>query len=228
MDGAGKSTQIDRLRSRAIENGQRVSIVTYWDDVARLTNLRATSSHALFKGDKGVGSPEAPIVRRDKNVRSWAMTGVRYVLYLIDAISLRQVVHRHLKSDADLIIFDRYVYDELANLNLRNPVARLYVRAIMSFIPLPDVSYILDADPEKAFARKPEYPQEFLEFSRASYLRLSELMGGMTVIPPMSINEVTSAIWGFAHPHLSPREEPPASAAMPGSRMHPQASPEGR
>lgn len=194
MDGAGKSTQIHNLRTRLAEAGLKVSLVTFWDDVARLTRFREVSSHTLFKGDKGVGSPEAPIVRRDKNVRSGAMTAVRYFIYFVDAVSLRLVVKKALRSDADFVIFDRYAYDELANLNLGNPIARAYARMIMKLVPRPDVSYVLDADPEQAFARKPEYPLEFLHFCRASYLTLTHLLGGMTVIPPMPVREVEQEV----------------------------------
>ena len=190
MDGAGKSTQIHNLRTRLTDAGLRVSLITFWDDVAKLKQVREVSGHKLFKGDKGVGSPTTPINRRDKNVRSWPMTAVRYFLYFVDALSLRSVVKRELKSDADFIIFDRYAYDELANLNLRNLIARAYVRFIMTFVPKPHVSYVLDADPVQARARKPEYPLEFLYFSRASYMTLSELVGGMTIIPPMPVQDV--------------------------------------
>ena len=160
------------------------------------------SGHKLFKGDKGVGSPDAPINRRDKNVRSWPMTAVRYFLYFVDAISLRLVVKGTLKSDADFIIFDRYAYDELANLNLSNPIARTYVRLIMTFVPKPHVSYVLDADPVQARARKPEYPLEFLYFSRASYITFNELMGGMTIIPPMPVQDVEREVLQHASKHL--------------------------
>jgi thymidylate kinase len=190
MDGAGKSTQIHNLRTRLTDAGLRVSLVTFWDDVARLTHLREASGHKLFKGDKGIGSPDKPINRRDKNVRSWPMTAVRYFLYFVDAISLRLVVKKALRSDADIIIFDRYAYDELANLNLSNPIARTYVRLVMWFVPRPHVSYLLDADPVQARARKPEYPLEFLFFCRASYMTLSALVGGMAIIPPMPVQEV--------------------------------------
>jgi thymidylate kinase len=206
MDGAGKSTQIQNLRTQLADAGLKVSLVTFWDDVARLRNLREVSGHKLFKGDKGVGSPETPINRRDKNVRSGPMTAVRYFLYLVDAISLRLVVKKALKSNADFIIFDRYAYDELANLSLNNPLNRLYVRFIMWLVPRPHVSYVLDADPVQARARKPEYPLEFLYFCRASYLRLNELIGGLTVIPPMPVADVAREVVRYAQeqlPHVS-------------------------
>jgi thymidylate kinase len=202
MDGAGKSTQIHNLRTRLADAGLKVSIVTFWDDVARLKQVRETSGHKLFKGDKGVGSPEAPINRRDKNVRSAPMTAVRYFLYFVDAVSLRRVVKKALNSDADFIIFDRYAYDELANLSLSNPFSRLYVRSVMWLVPRPHVSYVLDADPVQARARKPEYPVEFLKFSRASYLKLNELIGGMTVISPAPVEEVAREVLRHAQEQL--------------------------
>jgi thymidylate kinase len=118
------------------------------------------------------------------------MTAVRFGLYFVDAISLRIVVTKTLRSDADVVIFDRYLYDELANLSLRNGISRLYVRLLLMLVPQPDVSYLLDADPVQARARKPEYPLEFLHSSRASYLALSELVGGITVIAPQPVQDV--------------------------------------
>ncbi len=194
MDGAGKSTQIAALRAYLQQAGQRVQLLTFWDDVAQLKNLRETSGHKIFKGDKGVGSPDAPINRRDKNVRSPIMTCIRLGLYFLDAISLRRVVSKALHSGVDFIICDRYVYDELANLTLSNPISRAYVRLIMQLVPRPDVSYFLDADPVAARARKPEYPLDFLYFSRESYRVLSHLVGGITVIAPMPAQDVTSAV----------------------------------
>ena len=198
IDGAGKSTQIENLRSHMEQAGLRVHCIPFWDDVARLKGVREFSGHKIFKGEKGVGSPDKPINRQDKNVRSWKMTLVRYFLYFVDSVSLRSVVKKALRSDADFVIFDRYAYDELANLNLKNPLARFYVRFIMSFVPRPHVSYILDADPVAARARKPEYPIEFLHSSRASYAALSALLGGITTIPPMPVEDVKRQVLQYA------------------------------
>jgi len=203
IDGAGKSTQIEALCAHLKQYGLKVLLVTFWDDVARLTQIREATGHRIFKGDKGVGTPLSPINRRDKNVKSRLMTAVRLVLYLIDAISVRAAVKTALHSGADLVIFDRYTYDELANLTLRNRVIRAYVRMIMMLVPRPHISYLLDADPIQARARKPEYPIEFLYTNRSSYLALNKLVGGMTVIAPMPIREAEQAILMHALEKLS-------------------------
>ena len=204
IDGAGKSTQIQALRARLNEAGVRVSLVTFWDDVARLTRVREVTGHSLFKGDKGVGTPAQPVNRRDKNVRSWYMTAVRFGLYFVDAISLRIEVARALRTNTDVIIFDRYLYDELANLSLQNRIERAYVRLLLPFVPQPDVSFVLDADPVQARARKPEYPLDFLHRSRASYLALSELVRGMTVVAPQPVQDVERQVSQLVLNALSP------------------------
>jgi thymidylate kinase len=203
IDGAGKSTQIEALTAALERMDLRVRMIRFWDDVARLKQVRETSGHRIFKGDKGVGSPSAPINRRDKNVQSWPMTALRLFLYFVDALSMRSVARRALHADVDVVIFDRYTWDELANLNLRNPFLRTYVRLIMRIVPRPDVSYVLDADPVQARARKPEYPIDFLHKNRTAYMSLVALVGGITVIPPMSVDEVKCQVFQHARAVLT-------------------------
>jgi thymidylate kinase len=187
IDGAGKSTQIDNVCRTLEQQGLTWRLLTFWDDAACLKPLRESAGHHIFGGDQGVGSPDKPIERRDKNVRSPLMTLVRLGLYALDALSLRRVARRALRSGADVIIFDRYIFDELANLDLRNPVARLYVRTVARLVPFPQLAMILDANPAQAHARKPEYPLPFLIENRNAYIRLSDFLGAMTVIPPMPL-----------------------------------------
>lgn len=191
LDGAGKSTQIDLLRARLMASGARVQLVTFWDDVAVLPRLRERATHALFRGEKGVGTPEQPVNRRDKNVRSWYMTGMRFGLYFLEAISLRTAAAR--RRDADVLIFDRYLYDQLANLPMQRFFTRVYARLLLKLVPSLDVAYLLDADPDQARARKPEYPLEFLRTLRASYSILREI-AKMTLVAPGSVAEVSDVI----------------------------------
>jgi thymidylate kinase len=191
IDGAGKSTQIELLCARLSALGARVRVITFWDNVAVLTRFREVAGHALFKGEKGVGAPDRPVNRRDKNVRYWHMTGLRLGLYFLEAIKLRLVATR--TRDADVVIFDRYLYDQLANLPLQQFVTRMYARLLLKLVPKPDIAYLIDADPERARERKPEYPIEFLSMIRAAYLRLSQIED-MTVIAPGAVEDVAEVV----------------------------------
>lgn len=221
IDGAGKSTQIANLCSFLGAAGLQVKIVTFWDDVVVLRSFRESAGHKVFRGDKGVGSPDAPIHRRDKNIRSPLMTSVRLGLYWLDAVSYARSVRRARNSDADVVIFDRCLYDELANLDLRSGLTRKFVHSIMRIAPRLDLSFFLDADPEQAHRRKPEYPLEFVHANRAAYLRLSEFLGGIEVIPPLPLEQAKTAVVRqvlrrfFSRPSGNADGEPESSPASP-------------
>lgn len=194
IDGSGKSTQIEALSSQLRKSGLHVQLIRFWDDIASLKRLREKTGHAIFKGDKGVGTPSAPINRRDKNVQSGLMTICRLMLYFADALSIRRALKKGLQSCADCVIFDRYTWDELANLNVRHPLIRGYISLVAAIVPRPHLSFVLDAEPQEARARKPEYPLEFLQSNRQAYVELANLLGDITVISPMPIPDVQREI----------------------------------
>ena len=193
IDGAGKSTQIDALLLHLQERGHRFQLYTFWDDVVAFSQYREDLSLRVFKGEKGVGSPDRPIARRDKNVTSWYVVLLRLFLYIFDALRLSAVVSSQVGKDVEFVVFDRYIYDELANLPLQHWPVRLYVRVLLRIVPRPDSAFLLDADPEKAVSRKPEYPLKFVRRNRHAYLSIANI-AGMTVLPPSSISETTEAI----------------------------------
>jgi len=198
VDGAGKSTQIATLQTRLLQAGLQVRVITFWDQVVVLKPLRESLSYAVFKGEKGVGTPERPVQRRDKNVSSGYAIMSRLFLYLLDAIHLTIVARWAKRSDVDVVIFDRYIYDELANLPFRNRLANSYVRWLLSWSPEPDIAYFLDAEPEQACSRKPEYPIQFVRDNRSSYLALSQWVNSANLIPPLPVHEAGELVAGAA------------------------------
>jgi thymidylate kinase len=217
IDGAGKTTQIGNLIAWLEGAGLRVKLVTFWDDVATLKSLRETTGHALFKGEKGVGSPDKPVNRRDKNVQSWYMVPVRMMLCSLDALGLATVIAKLKHNpDADVVIFDRYLYDQLANLNPENSASRIYLRILLKLIPHPDIACLLDADPVLARARKPEYPLDFLLSNRARYLAVSK-MAGMKVIHAGTPEEVGTRVRSELTKKLASSQNWPAPEILTGT-----------
>lgn len=194
LDGSGKSTQIENLCAHLDSLGLRVVRLAFWDNVVVGTRYRENFVHKMYNSEKGVGAPGKPVNRQDKNVRKWYLSLARHGLYLLDAIHLCEVVARSRRGQPDVIVMDRYIYDELANLPLENFASRAFVRMVDSFIPCPDIAYLLDADVDAARARKPEYPVEFMHKCRTSYMRLAKLLGYITIIPPLPLDEAKNAV----------------------------------
>jgi thymidylate kinase len=206
IDGAGKSTQISVLENWLAAAGLRTACFTFWDDIVPGARVREFISHRIFRGEKGAGMPEKPIRRRDKNVGSWCLILLRLWIYFTDAMSLRAKMPVIQRSNADVIIFDRYIYDELANLPLNWRWARAFARMIVKLIPKPDVAFVIDANPDAAFARKPEYPLEFLQCNRKSYLLLARLAQA-TVIESLTVEATSRRIREELLEKLQEKEE---------------------
>jgi thymidylate kinase len=194
LDGSGKTTQIIALRNASEQLGMRTGIITFWDDVVVGKRYRESFVHKVLGSEQGVGAPGKPVQRRDKNVRAGYLTLTRHLLYLADAIHLRMVLSRARRSGLQAIIMDRYLYDELANLPLENRFSAAYARLLAGIAPRPQIAFLLDADPDLARARKPEYSLTFMRRSRRSYYRLAQLLGYMTIIPPIALHDAQRAI----------------------------------
>jgi thymidylate kinase len=193
LDGAGKTTQIENLRAHLEARGVKTTLLAFWDNVVVLSRYREGFVHKVFKSERGIGAPGKPVNRRDKNVRGWHVNLARHGLYLLDALNLRRVIARARRSGVDVIIMDRYIHDELANLPLDNAFTRLFVRFVAAIAPKPDVAYMLDADPHLARARKPEYPLDFLIDSRRRYHKLAPMVE-MSIIPPLGLEEAKATV----------------------------------
>jgi thymidylate kinase len=188
LDGSGKSTQIEHLRDYLRTQGLRTVSLAFWDDVVVGKRYRESFVHRVYGSERGVGTPERPVERRDKNVRKWYLSIARHGLYLLDAIHLCEVLGRARRGNPDVIIMDRYIYDQLANLPLDNPLSRSFVHMVDGFVPRPDVAYLLDTDIAAARARKPEYPMDFMREARLAYLKLVQLVRGISVVPALDLS----------------------------------------
>lgn len=208
IDGAGKSTVIAALESHLRSLGFQVIRREFWDQVAVFSHFRELVSSKAFKGDSGVGSPERPIERRDKNVSTWYVRLARLFFYAVDALHLRWIVNRSLRGECDFVVFDRYIYDELANLPLQSGLVKIYAMLMLAVVPKPDAAYLLDTDPAAACLRKPEYPLEFLQQNRSSFLQLSRLSRELRVVRTASPEQT------FAEILKSMSDVPPCSGVV--------------
>ena len=205
VDGSGKSIQIENLCSALHAAGLKTRSLAFWDDVVVGVKYREGFVHKVYKSERGIGAPGKPVNRRDKNMRGWHLTIARHFLYLLDAMNLCRVIARAKKSGVDVVILDRYIYDELSNLNLTNLLSRAFVKFVDAFVPRPDIAYLLDADPEAAYARKPEYPLEFMKKCRRAYFDLAGILRTMTVIPALSLPQAKAAVLKAAESKLAER-----------------------
>jgi thymidylate kinase len=193
IDGAGKTTQIDSVFSLLQQRGLRVVKLSFWDDVAVWSKMRtgvgylAADSNPVRQTQRASFSP-----KNNKHVRKWYLTAARSGFYVLDVARLHRVLSG--VRGFDVVIFDRYVYDQIANIYSQSFAGRTYAKFLLQQTPQPDLAFIIDASPDAAFARKPEYPLEFMHRNRRQFLNLRELAPHLTVIPEGGVEAVRSEI----------------------------------
>ncbi|HEY6337573.1 MAG TPA: thymidylate kinase [Candidatus Sulfotelmatobacter sp.] len=195
IDGAGKTTQIEHLSSFLEKQSLRVLRLAFWDHVAVWSTIRAGVGHRSVDFRRAHSMAQRPLTpKNNKHVRKWYLTAARSGLYLLDVARLRRLLASQDLRNFDVIIFDRYIYDQIANVYSQSFAARTYGKILVRYTPTPDLAFVLDASPAAAFARKPEYPVEFLHQNRQNFLRLKELVPEMIIISDATEGNVRSEI----------------------------------
>jgi thymidylate kinase len=194
IDGAGKTTQIEHLSSCLEQQQLRVLQLSFWDHVAVWPRLRSgLGQHAVaIYRPAHVEKPFA--AKNHKHIRRWYLTAVRSGLYVLDALHLRYLLKSKRLQAFDVIIFDRYIYDQLANIYSQSYVTRTYINVLLKQAPRPDLAFILDTPPDEAFARKPEYPLEFIYKNRRAFLHLREFCPQLITISGATVEDVKNEI----------------------------------
>jgi len=85
---------------------------------------------------------------------------------------------------------------------------------LLKLVPRPDVAFLLDADPPQARARKPEYPVEFVQSNRESYLALAALARNIDIVESFAIQQVRDGVrrrMRAAFPELMAEPKPTSS-----------------
>jgi thymidylate kinase len=195
IDGAGKSTQIEYLSAFLKQQGLGVLRLSFWDDVAVWSKMRAgVGGRALDSSQANRTGESSFSPRNNKHVRKWYLSAARAGFYVLDVARLHGLLASEPVSNSDVVIFDRYVYDQIANIDSPSFATRSYSKMLLRQTPVPDLAFVLDASPDAAFARKPEYPLEFMHRNRRAFLQLKELVPQMIVISDAKPEDVRSEI----------------------------------
>jgi thymidylate kinase len=195
IDGAGKTTQIEYLSAFLKEQRLRVLRLSFWDDVAVWSKMRAgVGDRSLDSGQANQTGENSFSPRNNKHVRKWYLSAARAGFYVLDVARLYRLLASEQVSTSDVVIFDRYIYDQIANIDSPSFATRSYSKMLLKQAPVPDLAFVIDASPDAAFARKPEYPLEFVHRNRKTFLQLQEIAPRLTIISQGEPEEVRSEI----------------------------------
>ena len=187
VDGSGKSTQLDRLRSRLESEGKHV---VYFHAVAY--SLPQAAKSLFQRGPKKPGTAKA--VTKSSGLGVWLRQGV----LLLDLFRFRRYVKNLERTGVDYLLSDRYFYDSLVNIAYLDGTSldTRYAAYVTRLIPKPTKAFFLSVSPDVVMRREraPEQGLQYLRDKQELFVEASRLWDFVTIDAGQDLDRVTTAI----------------------------------
>jgi dTMP kinase len=178
LDQSGKQTQAERLRDWLVEYGRTVQLLSFPD----------------------YGTPIGAEIRRALDGgREWG-ADVMQLLYIANRYEARPFIESSLARGTTLVC-DRYVASSIAYGESQG-LDPLWLRDVQRHLPQPDLTVLLDMDPDVSARRKTsdrdKYERDLVLLSRvrASYLRQVAAPGWVRVDADRDRDVVSEDVFG--------------------------------
>jgi len=181
LDGAGKSTLIEWLRTALEEQQQPVVVLHLEHDLGVYASARwlrdslehlvrgGRSNGAAARGAASIAGPQggvAMLARRIRNALVWSKI-IRRLIYPVDVLVFLCYRAYFEGIQRRILIMDRYFYDILVDVSSGQRWG--WIRLLKLITPTPTLPVLVDTGPEEAYARKGEYSVEYLQNRWAAY-----------------------------------------------------------
>lgn len=163
LDGSGKSTQLDLLKTHLEREGGKVAVFH-----AIEFSLANKIQRFFKKGAKTfVPGKEKAVVHT-----SFFSLLLRKIFLLIDIFRFRSFRNKLERKGVEFLLSDRYFYDTLVNLEYlssnKTPSPHTYFASLATLIPHPDIAFYLRITPEEILQRD-RVPEQGLEYLRKKF-----------------------------------------------------------
>ena len=169
VDGAGKSTIIERVKEMLTEKYRRKVVVLRH----RPSLLPILSSYKYGKSAAEARAANT-LPRQGQNQNPFS-SALRFVYYFFDYLVGQFWVKWYHSMRGNLVVYDRYYYDFIVDGRRTNiALPGKWVKALLPFILKPRLNVLLYAAPEVIRKRKQELPVEAIKALTHSYKGLFE------------------------------------------------------
>ncbi len=160
VDGSGKSTQLQLLKTKLEQTGKKVA---YFHAVEfSLANKIAR----LFHNQKTF----QPGHEKATTNASWLMVVLREKFLFIDMLRFYYLLRRLQKDGYQYLLADRSFYDSLVNLSYlsSSAIVKFGMYFLEPLLPRADIAFYFDIAPEAIMARE-HAPEQGIEYLRAKH-----------------------------------------------------------
>ncbi len=203
LDGAGKSTQIERLTVRLRDGRQQP--VTLWTRGGYTPFFNALKNGVRRIGRGSVLPESGHSQQRNQSFTNPQVRRLWLILAIFDLIWVYGVYVRWRCWRGRIVICDRYLWDTLIDFRLNFPqehVERWWLWRLLKWVtPKPDVSWALLISVEESLRRSkqknepfPDLPQ-ILEQRLSQYEGLTPIAGWQVLDGRQPLEELATRIW---------------------------------
>lgn len=161
LDGSGKSTQIEMLKTYFENQGKKVFYfhAIQFGIAQKITEFSLHLYTLKMKSNPGESVTKA----------NWMQIQLRKIFLKIDLVRFERLIEKLKKEGYDYIVSDRYFYDTILNIDYLSKQDNAFFWA--SRIPSPDLAFYIQIDPENIMQRerKPDQGIEYLKTKKLLY-----------------------------------------------------------
>ena len=214
LDGAGKSTLIEWLRTELVRRHRAVRVFHMNDDVGVYAYLRAIRDRLKRLVSHGNGVPTSPPpspvgvraalragLQRVREAALWNKP-IRRALYPIDLLIFLGYRLYFERIRGEVLIMDRYFYDTLVDLADGGNFAA--VRLLKRLTPTPHLPVFLEITPSESYARKGEYSVEYLSRRWTAYRTIAPWVRSAVVLVNEELCKTEAALKTVVLDRVSP------------------------
>jgi thymidylate kinase len=169
LDGSGKTTVIRRVKNKLNSLGYNCRTYTVYFDVSLYGIIRKVIRLA---NNDSIQIQNVKLNNDEKSNQLKSLFRSKYtktVVIYLDAIITWSYYIYFSFFKREVLIFDRYYYDFLVDLQLEGMISNNHLRILKIIYPKPFLSIYLDIDATEAWNRKHEYTIEYLHEKRGRY-----------------------------------------------------------
>lgn len=190
LDGAGKSTLVRWLQQTLERQNRRVVVFHMNDHVGVYAYLRQLRNHLGGAAPSPKNGRAGPL-RRVRDALLWGKL-LRRVIYPLDLLLFLVYRLYHEVLRRRVVIMDRYFYDTLVDVADGRHWGAL--RLLQRLTPTPDLAVLLDVGPEESYARKRDYPVEYLRSRWLAYHTVFPWVRGARIIKNDDLHAAQQAV----------------------------------
>lgn len=155
LDGSGKSTQLDLLKTHLEQEGKKVAVFH-----AIEFSLANRITLALRGGKTFVPGKEKSVTRAS----SFSLL-LRKIFLAIDILRFRSFTKKLTQNSIEFLLSDRYFFDTVVNIEY---LGSSVPNSLVNLIPTPDRAFYLRITPEEILKRD-RVPEQGLEYLRKKF-----------------------------------------------------------